>query len=145
MVRHIQAILAYGHALGDNYGFGHDNKDVPAWMIHTLGPEIGAEQALRSAVGFTETDWRVEGYNDRLQAADERVGMELVIHGDLLGGDPNYILAATHTVADLGAPASITDLDPSDNSDRRLAWALKVLGITPVSLKPQWYLAALTG
>jgi hypothetical protein len=133
-------ILAYGYDLGDPQD-DFDPDDFP-WYDEDEGFDESAEKALLAAHGFTETDWRADGYFERKSAAEKTIGVELVAHCS--GDYPMYLLAAARQTARRGY-VEVVDRTVPDNADERLRWALGVLGITPKAEKPQWLLVSYWG
>lgn len=143
-------ILFYGYDLGGPEDDGPAFKDLgedehPTWY----DPDDedadfieAATTALLAAVGFTETDWRADGYHERKKAAEERMGVELDSHCS--GEYPMYLLAAKKTTAARGYPKEV-DFTLPDNADERLAWAIGVLGLDVGDQKPRWLLASYWG
>jgi hypothetical protein len=150
-----RAHLAYGYDLGTGEDFnaaerGEYGEPKLPWMpvdesgdsdYEDFGGEVG--KRLLASVGFTETNWRAEGYYDREYEAQKRVGVELDYsgHSDYAG----WVLIAA------GSERSVTwsevialDVDELKFEDRlpgwskRLADALAALGITPTQTAPKW-------
>lgn len=151
-------ILAYGYDLG-----GSGNEWLFAEVDGEYGPPtmpwfLEATEAddpdgerdygglfmdrLLAVHGFTETDWQVDGYWDRKQAAEEALGVELVFHCS--GEYPMVILAAKSVTARRGSPKTIDPewLADVHHANDRLAWALTALGVTPKATGPAWLLAS---
>lgn len=106
------------------------------------------KQRLLASVGFTETDWRVDGYFERERAAKAAVGVKFESHCS--DECPMYFLAA-HTVrVARGYPqvvdfAALTEQAKAEDWDGKLAKAVEALGITPTQDGPRWFLASERG
>lgn len=133
-------MLAYGYDLGEEFGF--EDTAEPDWYDETDGWQESAEKALLAAHGFTETDWRVDGYFARLEAAKKEMGVEFDVYCS--GDYPLYLIAAKVQTVYRG-DADPVDMTLPDNADERIAWALGVLGVKPKADKPQWLLASYWG
>ncbi len=131
--------LAYGHILGENFGYEYD-QPRPDWYDESEGWRESAHRALLASVGFTETEWRIDGYFDRKREAEKQLGVELEEYGT--DGYRGYILAAAvHRADDYGAEE--VDIAVPEGADEKLAHAAKVLGIEDV--QPGWILASFYG
>lgn len=146
-------ILAYGYDLGGpdegwNIRFAgvEDEYENPDWYDdeNEEGDGFGevAMKRLLAAVGFTETDWRAEGYRERLRAAEAAVGVTFEAHCS--GDYPMHLITAKVFTARRGHAKEV-DFTLPDNADERLAWALDVLGIDVDDKKPAWLLASYWG
>lgn len=146
------AILAYGYDLGGGDG----------WKINGLGeygelptidwydPESDEDfeeaierRLLAQIANFTETDWRVDGYHARKNAAKAQLGVKLVSHCS--SEYPMWVLAAHSTTAWRGSPhlfdpAELGTVPPA--WDDKLRAALAALGVTPTQERPQWVLCS---
>lgn len=132
-------ILAYGYNLGEDFGFDYDD-DKPAWYDEDEGWADSAMIALRAAVGFTETDWRAEGFFDRQREADAKVGVSIERYG--CDGYCAFLLAAVcHRAGDYGGEE--VDVTLPEGVEQRLMWANEVLGLELDS--PGWILASFYG
>jgi hypothetical protein len=150
-----RAHLAYGYDLGTGEAFkaaerGEYGEPKLPWLptdedgdsvYGGLGEEV--EKRLLASVGFTEDNWRVEGYYDRKREAEKRVGVELDYsgHADYAG----WVLVAKWSKRNVEwSEAMAVDLDELTNRpayegwDGRLADALTALGITPTQAGPKW-------
>lgn len=147
------AHIGYGFDLGyaedfnaaerDEYG----SPDLP-WFDEEEDDGLSdkAEKLLLVEVaGFTETDWRADGYYERKRAAEARVGVEFIHSGGLDGDYSGWVLVATgsHRSVEWSETMaldvdSLRD-DPAANGwDEKLAGALKALGITPTQDGAKW-------
>lgn len=158
------AMLMYGYHLGgddagweveetDEYG-ALDASQIP-WVLdeeHEEGTDFDlVEEAgalLMASVGFTETDWRAEGYYDREKAAKAELGVTIKTHCS--GVTPMYVLAAHCVTARRGHVDEI-DFEALSRevaekaADAKLAAALQALGITPKQDNPRWLLCSYWG
>lgn len=151
------AILAYGYNLG---------ADEDGWKLQEAGEygeppalpwydperddfvEAAERRLLAEVAGFTETDWRVEGYFTREREAKARLGVEIEAYCS--DSCPMYVLAAHVTTVHRGW---IEHVDPNDLAQRPVAegWdvslraAVTALGITPVQPEPRWLLCSYWG
>lgn len=145
-------ILAYGYNLGgDNDGWAIEETDEyggwePEWSD---GEEIAECMTARllASVGFTETNWRAEGYYDRKREAEQKVP-ELVIYCS--HDYPEFVLAAFSVRVYQGHTqaidfAALEQRRIEEDWDGRLRQALEVLGVTPKQEQPQWLLASRWG
>lgn len=146
------AILAYGYDLGD---------PAEGWKVKETG-EYGSlnvpwfdpeddeadfmdavEKRLLASAGFTETDWRVDGYFTRRSAALGSFGVEVVSHCH--HDYPMFILAAHHITVHRGSVGTV-DLGGlaalQEDADARLARVLTALGLTPTQQAPAWLLVS---
>lgn len=100
------AILVYGVPL--------DEGDLP-WK--TDDGEGDWEDWLLRLAGFTETNWRVNGYWERKRAALAAFPFDIVPHCSC--DYPMYILTirGTATTANRGFPEKIEALEPKDPSE----------------------------
>jgi hypothetical protein len=152
------AILFYGYNLGSSEDewhieeAGEDGEWEPDWYDAKDGDDddivTAAENRLLASVGFTESDWRVDGYYERKGHAEARVGVELDSHCS--GDFPIYFLAAHKIVARRGYAEEIdlTQLEASrveQDWDGKLRAAVEALGITPKQAGPKWLLVSYWG
>jgi hypothetical protein len=154
------AVLVYGYNLGGgeiewlveeaNGEFGELHLD---WFNEDDEPGENdfieaAENRLRASVGFTETDWSVDGFYERRREADKRVGVEFESYCS--GDYPIYTLAA-HVITVHRGDCEQLNLDelarlPRENGwDDKLAAALQTLGLTPKQAEPAWLLVSYWG
>jgi hypothetical protein len=150
-----EAHLAYGYDLGTGEDFkaaerGEYGAPELPWLpadedgdsdFSEFGDEV--EKRLLASVGFTETNWRAEGYYDRKKEAEKRVGVEIAY-----SGAPDYagwILVAQGSERSVEWSETMpVDLDELTNRpsyegwDTKLADALTALGITPTQDGPKW-------
>jgi hypothetical protein len=152
------AILAYGYDLGGDEGGWkvagageYGELDLP-WLDDEAEDYAFGEAAMDrilAAAGFTETDYRAEGYYDRKHAAEARAGVEIETYCS--GDYPMYLLAAkVHTVArgfikDAAALLAEADEATLREWDAKLAGAVAALGMTPVQERPTWLLCSYWG
>jgi hypothetical protein len=154
------AVLVYGYNLGGG--------EID-WLVEEVDGEFGelrldwfngedesgendfieaAEKRLLQAAGFTETDWRADGYFERKREAEARIGVEFESYCS--GEYPIYTLAA-HVITVHRGDCELLNLDelarmPSDNGwDEKLASALHTLGLTPKQPEPAWLLVSYWG
>jgi hypothetical protein len=150
-----RAHLAYGYDLGTAEDFkaaerGEYGSPKLPWLpvdedgdsdYSEFGEEI--EKRLLASVGFTETNWRAEGYHDRKRIAEDRIGVELDFsgHSDYAG----WVLIAKGSERDVEWSDAMT-LDPAELAalpahhgwPDQLAAALSALGITPTQTAASW-------
>lgn len=129
-------ILVYGYDLGEYWGFEWDDPK-PAWYDEELDWRESAQRALLAAVGFTETDWRADGYHDREHEAKQKLGVEFVGYSYERSWT---FLAAVEYSAYQGGPEEVNVTVP-EGADERLAWAVQVLGLK-VEGGPKWLLGS---
>lgn len=103
---------------------------------------------LVTIAGFTETDWRVDGYFQREREAKARLGVAFESHCS--GESPMYVLATTKISAEWGEVeavdfAALTQQAVDERWDAKLATALRALGITPKQEQPGWLLCSYWG
>lgn len=149
------AMLAYGYNLGgDDLGWNVQQVDADGLLkvdwpaLDDDGFQEAARQVLLASVGFTETDWRADGYFDRQRAAEARIGVKIDSHCS--GDYPGWFLATriiTVYRGDVSAVdfAALNAQAASENWNGRLAKALEALGLTPTAEHPQWLLASYWG
>jgi hypothetical protein len=154
----IKAGLSYGYRLQGDGG---------RWLVREVHPEDSDEWGLNldwyneeqhlsfdeaatarllASIGFTETDWQVDGYFDRQRDAEARLGVEFV-H---VGYDADDLLLVTKQYSSYLGDAEA--IDPGEmaavsgaEADERLRSALAVLGLTPLQERPAWLLTAYRG
>lgn len=152
------AMLVYGYHLG---------SDDSGWLVEGVG-EYGelppldwhdgesddadfqgdAELRLLASVGFTESDWRADGYHDRERAARTSLGVELESHCS--GGYPMYLLIAKGitvyrgSVEEIDFAALQAEIQQAD-ADTKLRAALDALGLQPTQAEPRWLLCSYWG
>lgn len=143
-----RAHLAYGYDLGTSEDFKAAQRtkdgspDLP-WLDEDdddLASAIG-KKLLVDVAGFTETDWRADGYYERKRAAEARVGVEVRSsgHGEYSG----WVLVArgTHKSVEWSdvMVLDLADMEhPPDGAFDRLTEAVEALGITPHQEHPKW-------
>lgn len=148
------AILAYGYDLGG---------DESEWKVEQAG-EYGSlprldwfdpdgddgfvtavEEWLLAAAGFSETDWRADGYFDRKREAEATVGVKFASYCS--GDYPMWIIAAKVITVHRGDVKTL-DLDalarePAEHCwDEKLDAAMRTLGLTPTQDRPKWLLCS---
>lgn len=107
--------------------------------------ELFEERLLAELAGFTETDWRVDGYHQRKREAEERVGVRFVHHGyeyqsvALAIGEP---IEADWGDAKPINPVTLLSVADSLVLNRRLEAALATLALKPTQQRAQWLLTA---
>lgn len=151
-------ILFYGYNLGGGEDEWHIEEAgeygewEPDWYDaeDEDGPDIvtAAENRLLASVGFTETDWRADGYFSRQAEAEARLGV--VVDSHCSGDYPIYFLAAHKITVRRGYAEEIdlTQLEASrveQDWDGKLRAAVEALGITPKQAKPMWLLVSYWG
>lgn len=149
------AMLMYGYNLGgDDTGWeiveldedGCLDRSRLAWLDDDRTED--AETHLLASVGFAEDDWRAEGYFERKQAAERRVGVTFKNH---CSGDSPMLVMSAHTItADWGNAQTIdltalAQLVVDEGMDAKLAAAITALGMTPKQQSPAWLLCAYWG
>ena len=146
--------LVYGYALGgdenDEGWLIEEASEYGEWEPDWMGDNdliSAAEKRLLASVGFAETDYKADGYFDRLQDAKGRLGVEFVSHG----GEYSCWALATYKVtvewgevAELDLAALMAARVEGD-WDAKLAAAVAALGVTPKQAKPAWLLLAYYG
>ena len=157
----IKAELSYGYRLQGSDGewlvreVHPDDSDLWGlnldWFDNEDGDEDNFDEAakrrLLATVGFTETDWRVDGYHDRQRAAEDRLGVQL----ERTGYEAEDLLLVTKQIgaylgnAEVIDPAILVAEGERGDADARLRSALAVLGLTPVQEQPAWLLTAYRG
>jgi len=165
MGRTIKASLAYGYTLGGDDGgwefhevYGDDEYEqgygpkLDWYDSDDEGGEGFQEQAmtrLLATAGFTETDWRADGYYERRWEAEKRLGVQFERTG-YEGGDLLLIVrqeeefdAYCGDVEEID-PGALTAVGNAD-ADALLAAALQALGITPNQEKAAWLLTVYYG
>jgi len=150
-------ILAYGYNLGGDEGgwqiaeAGEYGDWEPPWFPDEDEDNdfmSAAMRVLRASVGFTETDWRADGYFDRQRDADARIGVELESYCS--GDYPMWLLAAQvitvyrGDVQHIDFP-SLLAAQVEGGWDTKLAAAVAALGITPKQERPGWMLVSYWG
>ncbi len=131
-----KAVLVYGYDLTDVM-LDHDAPD-PGWIVDEDASWIAnAEWALLGARG---ADAGPEFFIDD-EALREICGVELV--GLDADGDPQGVLLAVSKFrTDWEENLVIPRLEPPEDADERLSWALGVLGIDRGVQRPAWILAS---
>lgn len=154
----VKAELRYGYNLGDDesgWEFAEVSDDeysttptVDWWNEDGDGLSEQAEVMLLASVGFTETDWRADGYWDRKRAAQNLLAVEFESTG-YEGGRTLLVAKGREYHA---YSSDCTELDPAamgaaadEVANKALANALQVLGITPNQTKPMWLLTCYYG
>lgn len=152
------AILAYGYDLGggdDEWRVAQvDDDGFPQvdWIDADAEDDVDFPEAaidhLRVAAGFTETDWRADGYFDRQKAIDEQIGVEFETY---CSADYSSYLLAAKAITVRRGDCKILDLAAlqaeveTNGYDAKLRAACEVLGITPTQEKPSWLLVSYWG
>lgn len=153
------AILAYGYDLGG---------EASDWKICDTGeygelPELpwynpddedddfqsAAERHLLAQLAdFTETDWRADGYHERIKEARARVGVTFDTYCHI---DHPMRLLAAHTITmsrgytEIINPTDLAAMPAAHDWDAKLAAAVTALGITPLQARPAWILCSYWG
>jgi hypothetical protein len=153
----IKAELSYGYRLQ-----GGDGE----WLVREVHPDDSDEWGLNlgwfnedednfdeaagrrllASVGFTETDYTVDGYFDRRDAAEALLGVAL----ERTGWEANDLLLVTKQISAYLGDAETIDpavlvAEAGGDADARLRSALAVLGLTPTQEQPAWLLTAYRG
>lgn len=147
-------ILAYGFDLGGGDGdwkiqeAGEYGEWTPEWANGEDTTVTCAEAKLLESVGFTETDWRADGYFNRQRNAEARVGVEFKSHCS--DSCKMYVLAACTVTAHRGSAqeidfAALEQQRLAEDWDGKLKRACEVLGITPNQSEPKWLLVSYWG
>ncbi len=149
-------ILAYGFNLGgDEGGWEVAEADSeygewkPDWYDEDEEDLAGdAEKRLLEVAGFSETDYKAEGYYDRKREAEARVGVELVPYCSF--DYPIYVLAAHAITVYQGHAKEIdwAELERqrvSEGWDDKLTAAREALGVTPKQEQPKWLMVSRWG
>lgn len=144
------AMLLYGYDLGSGEEWkieGVDQYGVleRAWLGEDDEFSEAAMRVLLASIGFTETDWQVEGFFRRQREAEERLVVSLESHCS--DEYPMWVLAAQKVVASRGTALVVdfAELDAQRQAgdwDDKLRAALEALGITPTQAEPCWLLAS---
>lgn len=157
MGKSTNGILAYGYNLGGDEGgwqiieAGEYGDWEPPWFPDDDEDNdfmSAAMRVLRASAGFTETDWRADGFYEREREADARLGVELESYCS--GDYPRWLLAAHVITVYRG---SVKEIDFADlerqrtegDWDGKLAAAIQALGITPKQDRPKWLLVSYWG
>jgi hypothetical protein len=153
------AMLMYGYHLGGDEGgwemegageYGGlpavpwydpdaEDGDIVELMMHHLLAEIA---------GFTETDWKADGYFDRKRVAEQQVGVTIESHCS--GEFPMWVLCAKAITAYRGdvhvvdPPWLISEPVKRDWTEKLNA-AIEALGIRPTQQRPEWLLCSYWG
>jgi hypothetical protein len=154
-------MLVYGYNLGggdgpwevegvDEYG-----EWSPSWLNPDPDNEDGggdviedAKKVLLASVGFTETDWRADGYFDRQRDAEARLGVEF---DSYCSGDYPMWLLAAHVITVYRGDvqevnfAALEQARTEGDWDTKLAHAIQALGVTPKQERPKWLLVSYWG
>lgn len=143
--------------------YGYDLGSSDSWKVHQVG-EYGelnldwlgededfvgaAQKRLLASVGFTETDWRVDGYHDRQRAAEKLVGAKIVRTGSFEYSGHclafNVGRAEWSETDTIDFPA-LREQAVAEDWDGKLARAMAALGLTTDQAGPQWILTAFYG
>jgi len=147
--------------------YGYDLNNGDGWLIQEVGeygePRLdwyddseeaegfvtqATEKLLADVAGFTETDWRIDGYFDRKREAERLLGVEFehYCHSEY----PMYVLAA-HVITVHRGDSKLLYLDELAADPERKGWnaklaaAVAALGITPKQTEPGWILCSYWG
>jgi hypothetical protein len=154
------AMLVYGYHLGgdedgwlfeglDEWGtlpdgffdwYDKDSEDSSGFL------EDAQDQLLARVAGFTETDWRADGYFARKREAEAQLGVEIESHCS--GDYPMYLLVAKAITAYRGDVEEIDFqalAEEVHGADIKLRLALDALGIRPTQEQAQWLLCSYWG
>lgn len=150
------AILAYGYNVGggeSEWNIEEADEDgdwTPPWVDPDDENDLitAAETTLLAAAGFTETDWRADGYYERKEAAEAQVGVEFESHCS--GDYPMWLLVAHTTTVYRGDVkeidfAALEATRIEQDWDAKLRNAADVLGMTPKQESPRWMLVSYWG
>lgn len=147
-------MLVYGYDLGgpeDGWKVaeaGEYGEWMPSWSTEDSDIITDAEKALMASVGFTETDWRAEGYFDREREAKARLGVEFESYCS--ADYPLWVLAACVITVYRGDAkevdlAALEAQRTQEEWDAKLAAAVQALGIEPTQDGPRWMLVSYWG
>lgn len=144
-----RAHLAYGYDLGTSEDFKaeqrdeYDQPDLPWFDVEGGDFVEAAERVLLTSVGFTETDWRADGYYERQRAAEAATGVEFQQSGH--PDYPGWVLVARGSERSVEwaetMPLDLKELGDAPVTggwDSALGAALAVLGITPTQDRACW-------
>lgn len=110
--------------------------------------ESAERHLLAQLAGFTETDWRADGYFTRQREAKASLGVEFETHCS--GDYPGYLLitkgitAHRGDVHEIDFQALAAEVQASD-ADTKLRAALDALGLRPTQERAQWLLCSYWG
>jgi hypothetical protein len=141
-------LLMYGYDLGGGDGEWklHDIEEYDdferPWVNEDDGIAESAAKTLLASVGFTETDWQVDGYHDRKRAAEARVGVEFERY---CSDAYSALVLSAKTYTACRGDCLVIDFTVDPAWDERLAHALKVLDLKPTQAGPRWLLASYWG
>lgn len=152
------AILVYGYHLGGDDGgwllenAGEDGEMPPLdWYDDETEDdfqEASETRLLATLAGFTETDWRVDGYFARRQTALDSLGIGLETHCS--ADYPGYLLVTKRITAYRGDVTAI-DFEAlhaearAAGADVKLRAALDALSLKPTQERAQWLLCSYWG
>jgi hypothetical protein len=144
-----EARIGYGYDLGSGtttwrianapeYGL----PELP-WLVDDDFTESLGKHLLTTIGGFTETDFRAEGYFKREEAAKQRIGVRLDQSGTW--DYPGHILVAINSRQAVEWADTLTlDLEFMLGAGRLAKWdgqldaALSQLGLQPTQDRPRW-------
>lgn len=146
-------MLVYGYNFGGEEGGWQlaEVDEYEPWEPEWMGDDdviSAAGERLLASVGFTETDYKAEGYFDRKKAAEDRLGVEF---DSFCSGDyPMWVLAADVTTVYRGDVkeidfAALEQAREDGDWDAKLAAAVQALGVTPKQDGPKWLLVSYWG
>jgi hypothetical protein len=149
-------ILAYGYNLGGGDGWEiAETGEYGELALDWFDPEdedtdfvTEAEKRLLVAAGFTETDWRADGYFAREREAKAALGVRFESYCS--GDYSQYALATKVITVSWGEVEQIdmVELVEAPNVhgwDDKLRAALETLGLTPKQESPRWLLCSYWG
>jgi hypothetical protein len=145
--------LLYGVAIGSGEdwlleGLGEYGELIKPWHSEDGDFAEEAQNVLLAAHGFTETDWRVDGYFDRKRQAEEEMKVRIFLPGHYEFS--HYVIGCVEISAGTyeAKPIDMVDLVSRplrEGWDEKIAWALDVLDLTPTDPEPKWLLSASYG
>lgn len=147
------ALLVYGYHLDGQGTWNIEEVDkygalaLPWWTEDADDEERDFEDVamvrLLASIGFTETDWQVDGFYGRRREAEAKLGVTFVEHCSM--SSPMLLLSARTITVHRGDvrhidASALTTSQPE--YDAKLAHALEVLQITPKQQEPAWLLCS---
>lgn len=162
-----EADLVYGYHLGSTDGWelegvdewGTPSADLFPWLtpeqVETCDEfgdgqflDLVERRLLAEVTGFTETDWRVDGYRERLEAARAELGLKIHYHGGEYGSFSLVLSDKTYRYnVEWGevAPVDLATLSyvaAAPAIANKFSRALEVTNLRPRQDEPQWLLTA---
>lgn len=129
-------------------GFGvplWDSDDDPDWIPEDAEDPAGwVEKKLLASVGFTETDWRADGYFQRRREAERKVGVKVEYGGTWDYTTYILVVADSHVENEWGQVTEVkAQHEDHLHACKLIADALKALGAP--AQEPAWLLWAFYG